>query len=69
MAKQTKTYSESIVEIEQILEEIENNDMDIDILSQKVESAAKLIRICKEKLLKTDANLQKILDEIEDSNM
>jgi len=63
MAK--KTYTESITEIEEILGQIENEELDVDILTEKVQRAAELIKLCKEKLQKTDTEVQKILDEIE----
>lgn len=63
MAK--KTYTESITEIESILSQIENEELDVDVLTEKVQRATELIKICKEKLQKTDAEVQKILDEME----
>lgn len=61
----TRTYSESIAEIEEILMQIENEELDVDILTEKVQLAAELIKICKDKLQKTDIEVQKILDEME----
>lgn len=58
-------YSQSIEEIETILQQLENENLDIDTLTEKVQRAAELIKTCKEKLLKTDVEVQKILDEIE----
>lgn len=65
MAKQTKTYTESITELEEILAQIEHEELDVDVLTEKVQRAAELIKSCKEKLQKTDAQVQKILDEME----
>lgn len=59
------TYSESIQEIENILAQLENDNLDVDTLTEKIERAAELIKTCKEKLLKTDSEIQKILDEME----
>lgn len=65
MAKQTKNYTESMAELEEILSQIENETLDVDVLTEKVQRAAELIKSCKTKLQKTDAEVQKILDEIE----
>lgn len=65
MAKQTKTYTESITELEEILAQIEHEELDVDVLTEKVQRAAELIKSCKEKLQKTDAQVQKILDEMD----
>ena len=64
MAKQSKTYTESMSELEEILAQIENEELDVDTLTEKVQRAAELIKTCKTKLQKTDAEVQKILDEI-----
>lgn len=66
MAKQNKSYNESIAEIESIIEKINSNDLDIDELSTQVKKAAELIKNCKEKLHKTEEEIQKIIDEIKD---
>lgn len=66
MAKQqNKTYTESMAELEEILAQIENEELDVDLLTEKVQRAAELIKTCKNKLQKTDAEVQKILDEID----
>jgi exodeoxyribonuclease VII small subunit len=61
MAKKNLSYSESIGEIENILKEIENEEIDIDILSEKVKRAAELIASCKSKLTTTEKEIEEIL--------
>lgn len=58
------TYSQAKRELEEIVTEIESNELDVDTLTQKVKRASELIAFCKEKLTKTDKELQKIIDEI-----
>lgn len=65
MAKKEKTYGEAIKELQEIMDAIENQELDVDILIGKVKKAAELIKFCKEKLLKTNDEIQKILDNIE----
>ncbi len=64
MAKKTQTYTEAYTELEQILSELESADLDIDTLSEKVQRATELIGICRDKLKKVDADIQKTMDEI-----
>lgn len=59
------TYSQAKQELEEIVTAIESNELDVDALTQKVKRASELITFCKEKLTKTDKELQKILDEIQ----
>ncbi len=62
MGKQT--FTEAKKELEAIVKAIESGEMDVDILTEKVKRASELIAFCKEKLTKTENELQKILDDI-----
>jgi exodeoxyribonuclease VII small subunit len=59
------TYTEAKKELEAIVAAIESGELDVDALTEKVKRASELIAFCKEKLKKTDEELQKILDEID----
>ena len=65
MAPKKLSYKEAKLELEVIIEGLEGSDMDIDILTEKVKRATQLIRICKEKLLKTESDVKKILEDFE----
>lgn len=65
MAKKEKTYSEAMEELQKIMDAVENDELDIDVLMQNVKKAAELIKFCKDKLLKTNEEIQKVLDNIE----
>lgn len=65
MAKKEKTYSESIKELESILEKIEQGDLDVDVLTSEIKRASELIKFCKDKLYKTDEEIKKILSKID----
>ena len=58
------SYTEAIQELEAIVTEIEEGEITIDTLSEKVKRASELIRICKEKLTATEEDVSKILGEI-----
>ena len=59
------SYSQAKKELEEIVTFIESGKLDIDALTNSVKRAAELISLCKQKLAKTDKELQKILEEIE----
>lgn len=59
-------YKDALEEIESIVEEIENESVDVDVLTEKVKRAAHLIKLCKAKLKKTDDEVKKILKEFEE---
>jgi exodeoxyribonuclease VII small subunit len=65
MMKNKITYAEAISELEEIVNEIENEDIGVDELSEKVKRASELIKICKDKLHKTEEEVSAVLKDIE----
>lgn len=65
MAKKTESYNEAVEKLRKIVADIENGDLDVDILSEKVKEATRLIKLCKEKLYKADEEVKKVLEELE----
>ena len=59
MAKKEETYNEAIEKLRK------NGDLDVDILSEKVKEATRLIKLCKEKLYKVDEEVKKVLEELD----
>ena len=66
MATKKVTYNEAISEIEEILEKIENEELDVDELAEKVKRVSSLLKMCKDKLLKTNEQVEQILKEMEE---
>ncbi|MBN2744948.1 exodeoxyribonuclease VII small subunit [Breznakibacter xylanolyticus] len=65
MSKKAITYSEAMAEIELILRKIEQEELDVDDLSEKVKRVATLIKMCKEKLHNTQEEVDLVLKEME----
>ena len=63
MAAKKETYSEAMKRLEEIVSRIERNELDIDQLGEYLQEAQKLIKFCKNKLYKADAEIKKILEE------
>lgn len=66
MTKPKITYNEAVGEIEDILQQIENEELDVDELSAKVKRVSALIKTCKDKLHKTEVEVEKILKSIDE---
>lgn len=66
MAKKAITYQSAIEELEQILNKMEGNELEIDSLSDQVKRASELITFCKNKLKKTEDDVEEILEKMED---
>lgn len=56
------SYNEALSELESILSSIESGEADIDTLSARVSRATELIKICRERLLKVESEVKKILE-------
>lgn len=55
-------YEEAVHEIEQIVAKMESNTTDIDAMAEQLKRAQKLIKLCKDKLTKTDEEIKKVLE-------
>lgn len=55
-------YEEAIQQLETIVAQIENNELDIDQLTDRLKEAQKLIKWCKDKLYKTDEKIKALLN-------
>ncbi|WP_026899434.1 exodeoxyribonuclease VII small subunit [Daejeonella oryzae] len=61
----TPNYTEAFEELQTIVLEIEQGEISVDELSEKVKRAALLIKICKTKLSTTEEDVNKILKELD----
>jgi len=58
-------YTEAFDELQSIVSEIEQGEISVDKLSEKVKRAAFLIKICKQKLTSTEEDVDRILRELD----
>jgi exodeoxyribonuclease VII small subunit len=65
MVQKKQTYREAIDEIEEILSNIENDELEVDDLVEKVRKVTELLKFCKDKLYKTQEEVEKALKEME----
>ena len=66
MTKEKINYDAAVAEIEEILEKIEEGDLGVDELAEKVNRVSLLLKICRDRLHATEEQINKILDQ-EDS--
>ena len=60
------TYTEAFTELQEIVVEIENEEIELDLLESKIQRASELIKICRDKLYKTEKSISDILKEIKE---
>ena len=61
----TPNYTEAFEELQEIVSEIEQGEISVDELSEKVKRASRLINICKSKLTRTEEDVNKILKQLD----
>ncbi len=60
------SYTDAFEELQTIVSEIEKGEITVDVLSEKVKRATKLIGICQHKLTATEEDVNTILKELEE---
>ena len=63
MKQEHKTYEEALHELEAIVDKMENNQMGLDELTSQLKHAQQLIKLCKDRLTKTDTEIRRILEK------
>ena len=54
-------YEAALKQLQEIVERLESGQMDIDALGKEIKSAQALIKMCKEKLTKTEEEINAII--------
>lgn len=56
-------YEEAIKNLESIVSLMESGKLDLDQLEEKLKEAQQLIKLCRDKLTKTDEEISKLLQQ------
>lgn len=64
-SKKTIKYEEALTQLEELVNKMENGDISIDSLSENLKKAHKLIKLCKDKLMKTEEEIKNLKVEDE----
>lgn len=58
-------YEDAIRQLEDIVNKLENNELDIDEMPAELKKAQQLLRLCRDRLTKTDEEIRKIQERSE----
>lgn len=58
VSKKKETYSEAMARLEKIVSQIDNNELEIDVLAEKIKEANGIIAFCSDKLTKADKEIE-----------
>lgn len=56
------SYTKAMAEIESILKQLQSADCDVESLATKVKRASELIELCRKKLYKAEADVEKLFE-------
>lgn len=56
-------YETAIQRLQEIVSQMEHDELDIDSLTEKLKEAQQLVKLCTDKLTKTDAEIKKLLEK------
>jgi exodeoxyribonuclease VII small subunit len=58
-------YADAIVELEGILEELEGDDLDVDVLAERVRRAGELVKVCRTRISRASADVERIVADLD----
>lgn len=54
-------YEEAMRQLQEIVRKMENDELDIDQMTEQLKHAQELIKLCRDKLMKTDEEIHNLL--------
>lgn len=63
METEKLTYEQAMKRLEEIVSRIDSDELDIDHLAESLREAQELMKFCRDKLYKADAEIKKMLEE------
>jgi exodeoxyribonuclease VII small subunit len=58
-------YAEAMAELEDILGELESDHLDVDVLAERVRRASELIKTCRSRISRAQADVDRIVSDLE----
>lgn len=58
---QQVSYRDAVAELEEILGELDDDEIDVDVLAERVRRAAELIRLCRERITGARLEIERVV--------
>jgi exodeoxyribonuclease VII small subunit len=58
-------YGDAIAELEAIVAGLEDSDVDVDVLADRVARAAELITLCRDRIARTRIEVERVVADLE----
>jgi len=65
-AEPPTSYADAVAELDNILSELEDEALDVDVLSERVERASALIRFCRDRITSARTQVHQIVADLDD---
>lgn len=56
-------YEEAVKQLEEIVEKMESGELDLDSMTTQLKKAQELVKLCKNRLMQTDKDIQGLLED------
>ncbi len=56
-------YEEAVKQLEEIVEKMESGELDLDSMTTQLKKAQELVKLCKNRLMQTDKDIQGLLKD------
>jgi exodeoxyribonuclease VII small subunit len=60
------SYADAMQELEAILDELEGDELDVDVLAERVRRASELIKVCRSRINRAQDDVSRIVADLED---
>jgi exodeoxyribonuclease VII small subunit len=58
-------YAEAMLELETILDELESDQLDVDVLAERVRRASELLTLCRNRISRAQSDVDKIVADLD----
>jgi exodeoxyribonuclease VII small subunit len=58
-------YADAMTELGEILSELERDDLDVDVLAERVKRASELIKLCRGRIARAQDDVDRIVTDLE----
>jgi exodeoxyribonuclease VII small subunit len=58
-------YTEAMTELEEILDDLERDQLDVDVLAERVRRASELLTLCRDRISRAQADVDKIVADLD----
>jgi len=59
-------YGEAMAELDAILAELEGDELDVDILAERVQRASELLRLCRARIVRAQEDVDRIVADLDE---